>query len=197
MKNSINDLFSDQVLETKVFNAEAFSYTAQTERADLRFQNQLLNGCFGRFTHNINLPHDKIVKRCSFNYYFNLLSTHDSKQSGDNIRGQFISNIDDSILPGGLRSALYIADGENKHHVLLNELKWLETELQQYVPFHMELYSWNTCRWISGHDLIPTNSFVKFMFKNVYMWEIFLVLTCFRKLLQITSYAYYWYTFKI
>lgn len=163
-----------------VYTAEAFQYFFDNGENDVVSRHSDLRGCFGKFTHNAYLPKDKKMTG-NFYYYMNVFTEKTSIKEMNGI------NICDGQPTGRIRNATYIGTRSE----LLDDFKWLEKYMQQFVNFHVNVHP--TLKfWRGGGCCIErTNTLMNFCFTDAYLYQIFFVLNTFRKLTQLTSRPYY------
>lgn len=178
----MNDSNKLEIPKTYVYTGEAFAYDIHNKEYVVHSEIDCLRGCFGNFTHHYTVHRDKPFS-CTFRYYFRKIvdDTCDQKYLMD------INAERPSTDTGRIRNALYI--GSNRE--LQADIEWLYDILNQYVPFNVwhntTLKDWRYNNYCINH----TNYSLVFDFKDCLMYEVFFVLTTFRRLMQLTSRPYY------
>ena len=172
MKNSENNIPLG-----RIYTGEAFHFEFSTDKSYVCNREDKIRGCFGAFTHHLRLPHDKKLSG-QFKYYLNVYEDIDEIK---NIETKY-----DHTKAGIVRNATYVGTFRSFHQ----DCEQLRKELAKFVDFTIYVTDVGKL-WLRGGCILRTNTVITFHFKEQYVYQIFFVLTLFRRLTQLTSRPYY------
>lgn len=178
MENSTNsEPKIKSIAQDLIYQGEAFNFRVITDKSDITESRSVLGPCFGRFTKCIDA--DTLVREAEFRYYITCITDLDH-----------IVHYQDFLIDTNTpvrqpyNNSIVIA----KRLDFTNELSWLRRTLDAYFPNFTVYENHFEFSWLRGSQIQHhTNMVLGFQFNDMYMWEIFCVLQCFRQYCQLTS----------
>lgn len=138
------------------------------------------NGCLGKLTHAIK--NTKLINSSCVKVH---MLVYDHKTLDFPLLAKHIHQPHDVYPIIANATVIDSIDSFRREH------RWLFDYLQRYVTFYM--YGNEYVRiWTNSTSISATNYTLTFNFGNCYMWEVFFVLNCFRRLWQLTTRPYYY-----
>lgn len=164
----------------QIVTNERFDFTLMTSDAYTDVIQNTPNGCFGKLTHAISGT--KLIDHLHVDIH---MLVYDNTTLDFPLLSKYL------LPPHGIRQTITNATVIDSMDSFHKELIWLSNYLQRYVAFHR--YDQESIRvWTHSTYISETNYIVHFDFSRCYMWEVFFVLNCFRRLWQLTTRPYYY-----